>query len=219
MIGAWLRACAQLADPAVRSVLVRSVLLSVAAFVLLWLGVWFLLARTAVLEVGWLDAAIDVLGGLATLVLTWVLFPAVLSTVIGMFLEEIAGAVEARHYPDLGPAPGLGFAAGLLVALRFLLVMLAANLLLLGLLLVPAVFPFAFYGLNGYLLGREYLELVALRRMDAAETRNLRRRNAGGVVLFGIATAFLLTVPVLNLLVPVVATGAMVHRVEGWRRR
>lgn len=218
MIAAWLRAFSQLGDPPVRRVLFRSVALSAVAFALLWIGVAALLTRTALFEVGWLDTVTDVLGGLATLVLTWLLFPAVLSAIIGLFLEEVAGAVEERHYPDLGPARGIGFFAGLLVAVRFLLVLIVANLLLLALLLVPPVFPFAFYAVNGYLLGREYLEMVALRRMSAREARDLRRRNRVALVVFGVASTLMLTVPLLNLVAPVAATAAMVHHVEAWRR-
>ncbi len=78
---------------------------------------------------------------------------------------------------------------------------------------------FVFYLLNGYLLGREYFELVAARRFDAAGVRRLRRKYRGRVMLAGVVIAFLLTVPIVNLVTPIVATGFMLHVFERLRRR
>jgi CysZ protein len=49
---------------------------------------------------------------------------------------------------------------------------------------------FVFRGLNGYLFGREYFEVVALRRLDRRAARVVRRRVgqrmlSGMVHLFG----------------------------------
>jgi uncharacterized protein involved in cysteine biosynthesis len=211
MIRAFLAAIGQLGDPRILRVLGLTVVLSIAVFAALWTGVGFLLTHTRIFETAWLDTAIDVLGGLATLLVSWFLFPGVVSAVLCAFLEPVAAAVEARHYPRLGKAPGLGFAASLAASLRFLLVTVVLNLLLLAVLVVPPAFPFAFYGVNGYLLGREYFELVALRRQDAQAARALRRGHGTACFLFGVVVALLLTVPFVNLLVPVLATAAAVH--------
>ena len=95
---------------------------------------------------------------------------------------------------------------------------LGLNIVLLPFLLIPPVFPFVFYGVNGYLLGREYFELVALRRLGAREARALRLARRGPLILAGALVAVLLTIPVVNLVAPVVATAAMVHLFEAWRR-
>jgi uncharacterized protein involved in cysteine biosynthesis len=88
------------------------------------------------------------------------------------------------------------------------------NLILLLFLLIPPVFPFVFYGVNGYLLGREYFELVAARRLDPAEARSLRRRHGRTLFIAGVLIAFLLTIPFVNLVAPLVGTAAMVHLFE-----
>ncbi len=75
------------------------------------------------------------------------------------------------------------------------------------------------YQLNGNLLGREYFELVAARRFDAAGVRRLRRKYRGRVMLAGVVIALLLTVPIVNLVTPIVATGFMLHVFECLRRR
>ncbi|MGZ8409550.1 MAG: EI24 domain-containing protein, partial [Hyphomicrobium sp.] len=78
---------------------------------------------------------------------------------------------------------------------------------------------FVFYAVNGYLLGREYFELVALRRADIAEVRALRDVYRGRLFVAGVVVAVLLTVPIVNLLAPIVGTAAMVHLFEAWRQR
>lgn len=218
MVGAFLLALAQLGDRRMLGLLGRCALLGVAVFAALWLAVGWLLAQTSVTTIGWLDTALDVLGGLATLALTWLLFPAVLAASVGLFLEPVAAAVEARHHPHLPPAPGLPWWTTLGASLRFLAVALVVNLLLLALLAWPPVHPFAYVTMNGWLVGREYVELVALRRGPPAAARALRAAHRGELLVFGVVVTALLAVPVANLLVPVVATAAMVHRVQAWRR-
>ena len=218
MIDAFAKAIAQLSDPAVRGVLRISVAIAILVFAALWTAVGALLAGTETFTWAWLEWALDVLGGVATAALTWLLFPGVISAATALFLERVAEAVEHRHYPELGPAAGVPATTALVAALRFLAIMLGFNIVLLAFLLIPPVFPFVFYGVNGYLLGREYFELVALRRLGAREARALRLARRGPLILAGALVAFLLTIPVVNLLAPVVATAAMVHLFEAWRR-
>jgi uncharacterized protein involved in cysteine biosynthesis len=71
-----------------------------------------------------------------------------------------------------------------------------------------------FYALNGYLLGREYFELVALRHLPAPAAAQLRRRHRVKLFWGGVTIAFLSSLPVVNLLVPVIATAFMVHVFE-----
>ena len=68
-----------------------------------------------------------------------------------------------------------------------------------------------FYGVNGLLTGREYYEQVALRRRDPAEVKAWRKANTGTLWLTGIGIVFLGTVPILNLIVPVLGMATMVH--------
>ena len=75
-----------------------------------------------------------------------------------------------------------------------------------------------YLALNGYLLGREYFELVAGRRLPWSTVRALRQRTRARLWLAGAVIALLLTVPVLNLVAPVVAVAFMVHLFEGLRR-
>ena len=120
MIHAFSRSLAQLSDPRIRKVVWFAIACACVVFAVLWGAVGTFLGATSVSSFGWLEWIVDFLGGLATLVLTWFLFPAVISTVIGLFLEDIAAAVEARHFPDLPPAQEQSVLPALLVGLRYL---------------------------------------------------------------------------------------------------
>ena len=231
MFSALAKAFGQLPDPAFRRVLLRSVLAALVVFTAVWIAAWFglswageALSGWAALEpggfwdqvVGWVVGAAGVA---AVLVASLVLFPAVMLIALSLLLDDIAEAVERRHYPELPPARGQPLGEAIRGALLFLAKSLVLNVLALPLYLVPLVNLFVFYLLNGYLLGREYFELVAARRFDAAGALRLRRKYRGRVMLAGVVIAFLLTVPIVNLVTPVVATGFMLHVLERLRRR
>ncbi len=211
VIRAFSRAIGQLGDPAIRRIVWIGLLGAAGVFVFLWTGVGVMLTKTTFFQTGWLDSAVDVLGGVAALVVTLLFFPAVATGILGLFLEDAAGAVERRYYPLL-PAPRRQSVKEIILSSgKFLAVMLALNVFTLFFLLVPPVFPFVFYGVNGYLLGREYFEVVALRRHEPAAVTELRRRHQGQLFLAGVIIAFLLTLPLINLIAPVMATAVMVH--------
>jgi uncharacterized protein involved in cysteine biosynthesis len=56
-----------------------------------------------------------------------------------------------------------------------------------------------------------YYELVALRRLSPTEVKAWRGANTGVLWLTGIVIVFLGTIPILNLIVPVLGVAAMVH--------
>jgi len=98
-------------------------------------------------------------------------------------------------------------------------VVLAVNFVALILLLVPGVNLIAFYAGNGYLLGREYFELAALRHLPAAEAKRLRKSNRPTVFLSGLIIAGVASVPILNLVTPLFATSFMVRVYKGLAAR
>ena len=218
MFAAFLKAFGQLADGTTRRLIWLSLGAAIAVFAALWLTIGTAIESTELFASGWLETIVDVLGWAATLVLTWFLFPAVFTVIASLFLERVAGATEARHYADLPEAPGARLGAALGATAGFLAAMVVLNLVMLIFLLIPPLFPFVFYGVNGYLLGREFFELVALRRIGLEEVRHLRKAHRGRLFLAGIVIAFLFTIPGLNLVAPVIATAAMVHLFENFRR-
>jgi CysZ protein len=170
MLPAFLRGLTVIKERVFWRVVRHCLLITTAAFITLYVTVWVVLTQVSVADLWWLDTLVDVLGGLAVLVLTWLLFPAVATVVLSLFIEHIVTAVEKQYYPLLPALRALSIRQTIAVALKFTTVMVALNLLMLPLYLVPVLNVLVFYGLNVYLLGREYFELVALRRLDPIST-------------------------------------------------
>lgn len=222
MISGLVLAFEQLGDPRIRGVIVRAVLVSIAVFIALMVGANWAIGSLSVVGIGWIDWIIRIFGSGAALVLGLLLFPAFAGLAVSFMLEPIARAVEARHYPGLPEARPEPVVEMLANAARFTAVTVALNLLVLAfvvpvmlvtLVLIPFI-PFVFYALNGYLLGREYFEFASVRRLEPAAGRALRRRHRVRIFLCGLAIAVLMTVPVVNWLMPVVAAAYMVHVFE-----
>lgn len=217
MINAFSKGLAQLNDPNIRKVIWIAVSSACIVFLLLWVAIGTLLGATSFFSIGWLEWVIDLTGTLATLILTWVLFPPVISVIISLCLGDIAGAVEKKHYPNLEPPVKQSVMSALIVALRFLGVLVVVNFILLALLIFGPLFPFVFYAANGYLIGREFFELVSLRRLSHDAAKRLYLLHRGEVFIAGVIMSILLTLPLVNLLAPVVITAGMVHLFEDWR--
>jgi uncharacterized protein involved in cysteine biosynthesis len=89
---------------------------------------------------------------------------------------------------------------------------LGVDLLLLPFnLVLPGLAELATLGANGWLLGREYFELVALRHVGRQQAAVLRRRFRGRITLAGTVLALLTMIPLVNLIAPLFGTAVMVH--------
>ena len=126
--------------------------------------------------------------------------------------DTVADAVEARHYPLLPPATPVPFLDALRDTVNFLGVLIAANLLaiILYILVTPAA-PFIFWGLNGFLLGREYFTLAAIRRVGRARAKEMRRENGATIWAAGALMAIPLSVPLVNLVIPILGAATFTH--------
>jgi len=223
LFAALAKAFAQLDDPRLRRILLWGVGLALGVLAVLGVVLWFVVVQLHLFSWHWLEMLFEWGSGLAIAILMILLFPAAVSATIGLFLEGVAEAVESRHYPGLPPPRSQSVREAVGAGLKFVLVAILLNLAvlpvyILGIFLPPLNF-FVFYGLNGYLLGREYYETVALRRLDAKLADEVRRRSRGQVFLGGVVITLMLTVPILNLIAPVIATAFMVHVFESIRRR
>jgi uncharacterized protein involved in cysteine biosynthesis len=225
MIGDFFRAIGQLGDPRFRSVLLRGVGLTIALLVGTAVGVFFLvdwlipdtLTLPRVGEINWVDDFASGASLLLMLALSAFLMVPVASAFTSMFLDEVADAVEAEHYPHLPPAPRVPFSEAVGDSLSFLAVLLVANLAALVLYIFLAPFaPLIFWGLNGFLLGREYFQLVALRRLGREGAKAARSRHAGRIWLAGAMMAVPLTIPIINLLVPILGAATFTHLYHRW---
>jgi CysZ protein len=215
MLTAFCRAVLALAMPPMWRVVALSLALAVLSFAALWLAVAGVLYDATFFEWRPLNWLIDLLGGLAVLALTWLLFPAVVTLIMSFFLERVAAAVEACHYPGRGPPRPQPIGEIFGVMLRLTSLALVLNVVALPIyLLIPGINLFLFLSLNGYLFGRGYFEVVSLRRLDAAAARAVRNRFRLRIFMGGVMIAGLFTLPLVNLVAPVIATAFMVHLFE-----
>lgn len=136
----------------------------------------------------------------------------VASAFSGLFIEDIADAVEDRHYPGLPPVTPVRLGDSLVDSLNFLGLVIAANVLALVLYIFAGPFiPVVFWAVNGWLLAREYFTLVATRRLGREGAKALRAQNSGRIWLAGILMAAPLSVPLVNLVIPVLGVATFTH--------
>ena len=97
MVPAFLTALSEAFDPRFRRTLAVSLLLTAAVFVALGTAMMLILDHTQFFDGWFFNRAIELRGGVAILGLTWLLFPAVATFVLGFFLDGVISAREARR--------------------------------------------------------------------------------------------------------------------------
>lgn len=210
------KALAQLGDAKFRNVLLGALAVTVALLAGATWIVQLLLPDQVILPyVGEIEFLSWLLSGFALVAmigLSVVLMVPVASAFTGFFLESIADAVERKHYPDLPPVPHTPVADVLLDSLKFLGVIVVVNLLALVIYFASTLLaPVIFWIVNGILLGREYFQMVAMRRLGRKDADALRRKHRFQIWLAGFLMAVPLSVPVVNLLVPVLGAATFTH--------
>lgn len=208
MIEAARLAIKQMPEPAFRSVLTRALLLTIALFGGVGVAAWLAWPTEGFTSWEWLNSTLDwVAGAAVTIAFSFLLFP-VASLFAGIFLDDIADAVEERHYPNERATREQPISEAIITAIKFTGVLIALNILFLP---IYIFFPIVLYILNGYLIGREYFEMVAVRYMLPDDAASLRQANRIKVFLAGLLVSLPLSIPLINLLVPLFGTAFMVH--------
>lgn len=218
----WVRALAlgwgDLLRPRILGLVLRGIGLTIGLFVALQMVLFWVLRNFAsgTLNLPWLgEVPIGSLLGWGSLlvlpVLGFFLMAPVAAAFAGLYGERVASEVEALHYPHRrGVEPD--FWDGLWESLAVMgAVLLVGMVTLIASPFLGPLAPVLFYGANGWLLGREFFQMAARRHMGDAGAAALRQRKAGMITLLGIAIAFALTVPFLNMAVPVLAAAAFTH--------
>jgi uncharacterized protein involved in cysteine biosynthesis len=215
-----LRAIGQLDDPALLGVLLQTILLSALGFAGVAAGAaWFvhhLLAHgTAHDTLGWVAGVLS--GGLALAAAFWLFVPMAV-VIAGLFMGPVCGAVERRWYPGLGAPRPASLAAQAWDSLAFGLQVLLLTLL--GLLLAPTGIGLAIgWLITAWAVGRGFFVAVAMRRMNRAAALSAYRQVRGAVLVQGAVLTLGGTIPLLNLLLPILGPATMVHIVESRRGR
>ncbi|QGX99182.1 hypothetical protein EI983_13260 [Roseovarius faecimaris] len=215
----FFKALGQMGDRRFRRVLFLGVVLTIVLLVAATAGLFWLLEglpdETGLPLIGpvtWLDDILQWSSVGVMLLLSVFLMVPVASAITSLFLDEVAQAVEDRHYPDLPPAAHVSFYDGFRDSVNFLGVIVGANLLAL-LVYIPLAFmaPVIFWALNGYLLGMEYFQLAAMRRIGRVKAKEMRKKHRWTIWLAGVLMAMPLSLPLINLVIPVLGAATFTH--------
>jgi CysZ protein len=205
------RAVGNFFDGTLKGVIFKSVLLTLALFAVLGFGMAYGLNHLPTLGAHWVNEILDVVAPVIFILLMIFLGAPVAALFASLFLDEVAKKVEA-HAKLPGPATGASFLGNLGAGARMAVLVLAVNLLLLPVdIELPGVAEVLTVLANGWLLGREYFELAALRHLSRASADALRRRHGGSVFAGGTLIALLSMVPIVNLIAPLFGAAFMVH--------
>jgi len=158
---------------------------------------------------GWLEAVAVILGTFFIGVLGYFFLASVYAAFLGIFIDDALDAVRERHYPDSAWIKPPGIIESTISSLRFIvwslfIYLLASPLLLVGYFIPPVGLVLQFL-LGGYLLSREYGQLIELRlpRED--------RQKKPGKLGHGTVATFLWTFPIINLIAPMLLGASLVH--------
>lgn len=207
------KALALIFDPAFSGVVARSVFLTIALFTVLFIGMEYglheLLPR---LRWHWLQVALEVLAPIMYVFLIFFLGAPVAALFGSFYLDRVAKAVEAKYYPADKVAPGTPFFTGLGAGVRLAGTLILVNLAMLPFdIELPLVGELGAFLVNGWLLGREYFELAALRHLTPAAAEAVRGRHGGAIFAGGLLISLFSVVPVANLFAPFFGSAFMVH--------
>jgi CysZ protein len=210
MISAAFKALSDLTAPEFRSILWKAVGLALLLFIAVFALVQALFWLFAQFPWPWLEAVAAVGAGVGLLVLFFFIMAPVTALFAGLYLDDVAAKVEAKHYPKDAPGRPQPFLKAALYGVQFGLMVLVINILALPL-VFTGVGAIALVVINAYLLSREYFELAALRTMDREDAKALRRDHGVAVFVAGFLPAVMALVPIVNLTVPIFATSYFVH--------
>jgi CysZ protein len=210
MIDDVVQAFAQTFSPPLRRILLKAIALAVLLLLVLGVILQAVITQLASLPQPF-EMALAIATGLGLIAGAIYLMGPISSLIAALFLDDVAEEVERTSFPADPIGRALPIAQSIVLSMKFFGLVLLVNFIALLLLLVPGINLVAFFVANGYLLGREYFELAAMRYRPVAEARALRRENAVRVFLAGLAIAGVVAVPFLNLITPIFAISLMVR--------
>ena len=211
MIADALDALAEIFSPPFRRVMWKSLGLTTAILVLAGVGLDRLALSLVHVGPAWLNAILSVVIALGLFVGMIFLAPPTASLVAGLYLDDVAAMVERTIGPHGPPGRPLPLATSVAMGMRFAVLSVLVNVIVLTLTVFTGIGLASFFVLNGYLLGREYFELAAMRHLTAADARFLFHRHWPMVLIAGAVVSGFVAVPVLNLFTPLFATAFMMR--------
>jgi uncharacterized protein involved in cysteine biosynthesis len=224
MFEAATKALSQMISPPFRRVLLKSVGLALIVLVLIGIGLNRLINVMATSGAAWAESGVG--AHAPWQILAWVfsiaatlgivtgavfLMPAVTAFVGTFFVDEIADTVERTHYPAEPPGHALPLWRALSEGIKTAMLAVLVYLCALPFLLLAGFGLVIMFLATGFLLGREYFLLAAMRFRSPAEAKAMRRARSGSVFGAGMLISIFVSIPIVNLATPLFAMALMVH--------
>jgi uncharacterized protein involved in cysteine biosynthesis len=226
MFDSAFKALQQMASPAFRSVLIKSVLLALAMIILIGIGLHRFLSWIAVHGETWAEGALGPASQGPLGALIWIisfatglgivlggvfLMPAVTAFVASFFVDQIAEEVEREHYPAEPSGKALPFMRAIFEGAKTGLLAVLVYLIALPFIFVAGAGLFILFFASAYLLSREYFELAAMRFRSVPDAKAFRKQHQSKVFSAGLLIAAFVSIPIVNLATPLFGMALMVH--------
>jgi CysZ protein len=203
-----------LSDRKILLILAKSIALTLIAFAAVGGAIWAMIYSI----MQYWGAGDGAIAGIGTAIILFVIgaivFRVLAVAIIWLFADQIVDHVEDRYYPDHAArraTPSFSGSIGLAIksAARALGYNLLALPFYLGLLITGIGAPLLFLAVNAYLLGRDLQDMLIARH----GTDHGKMAAAPRLAIGAMGSAAMM-VPVVNLIIPVIATATVVHFVH-----
>ena len=204
------KAAAMLFDRDFLGIVLRSLLLTAALFIVLFAGIEYALVHLPPLGSIWVNRLLEVATPILLILAIFFLGAPVAAIFGSLYLDRIAAKVDAHFFPSDPKAKGTPLVTGLGEVGRLIALSVLINIFLLPVDIgIPGLAEIATVFANGWLLGREFFELASLRHLDRAQSDAMRAKHATRIYAAGLMISILTAIPVVNLIAPFFGSALM----------
>ena len=144
-----------------------------------------------------------------------ILFIPISTLISSLYSDKIIQQIEGNHYFYTTYPLKEGFWCGTYAGIKLLLWTSLIIIFLTPLLWIFSIGKYfsiiLWIMINGYFIGKEYFELVAIRRLESNEIIEFRTKNYKRLYLGGLLCSLIFSIPILNLVAPAFTTIFTLH--------
>jgi len=197
MIEAFLKTIREVFTPFFWLILFLNLIITVAFFY----GVYQVISSLIdyyIASYEWLDK----ISGVGAMFITYFLFPVIFPLISYLFQDFITSKLN-KKYNDTPPKGRYPISYIIMFAIKFAVISVILNLLLLPLYFIPVIGLLIYFILNSYLLGKEYYQLCAYTLLEKEEIDRFRTHYRNKILLAGMVMSALFLTPIVNIFAPI----------------
>lgn len=191
-----------------KGLIVWTLAITISIYALIFSIAMLLINWIIKIDTAWIQNTAKVFSFAGIVVISIFMFPTIVSIISSLFMDKVVEkTVPNRKLRDLPLSESLKMNGVVttksILASSFLTPL---TLLLCFIPFVNVIPPILYYAINGKLLSKEYYLAVATRFMTYDEANKKYDKNKFFWFKAGIVTVFLMTIPVLNMIAPLIST-------------